>query len=193
MPHPTFSLVVSLAAVLACARGVARAQEESPDLAQARTVYEKEVEFSTRPIRDRYLSRLNTLKRTLGARGDARGAAAVQDEMDRIAASVPDAGMLRFAGVWKITYPSGETKRYVISADGAVTCDENMGKRITPQKSKLTLRGSDIIMDFKNGAIERLKLSGKNLSIEHFNPKEHYPDGQPLALAVGTLISGRKE
>jgi hypothetical protein len=166
-------------------------EEDPAELAQARALYQKDVEFATRPIRDRYLSRLDLLKRTLGSRGDARGAAAVQDEIDRVNDTIPDAGIAKFVGSWKITYPSGETKRYVISQEGAVTCDENMGKRIPPMKAKLMMKGSDVLLDFNNGAIERLKLSGKNLSIEHFNPKDRYPSGQPLALATGTPISGR--
>ena len=80
----TFSQVVSLAAVLASACGVSRGQDDPPDLAQARALYQKDVEFATRPIRDRYLSRLDSLKRSLGSRGDARGAVAGQEEIDRV-------------------------------------------------------------------------------------------------------------
>ncbi len=171
--------------------GVLKSEEEPAELVQARGAYEKEIEFSARPIRDRYLSRLNTLKRTLGARGDARGAAVVQDEIDRVTASIPDPGMARFVGAWKITYPSGETKRYVISQEGSVTFDESMGKKIPPQKAKLVQKGSDVLLDFKNGAIERLKVTARGLSVEHFNPKERYPDGAPLTVAIGTPAAGR--
>ena len=66
-----YAVPVFLTLAVLCHRTAA--EDENAELAQARTLFEKEVEFSTRPIRDRYLSRLESLKRSLGSRGDARG------------------------------------------------------------------------------------------------------------------------
>jgi len=193
MQQRTISLIVSLAAMFAAVHGVARAQDDPPELSQVRGLYQKDVEFATRPIRDRYLLRLDSLKRTLGSRGDARGAAAIQDEIDRVHASIPDPGMEKFAGTWKIIYSSGATKRYVISQEGLVVYDEADGKRIPALKAKLMVKNNDVILDFKNGIIERFKLNGKNLAIERFDPKELYPNAPAGVMGTGTVVSGRKE
>ena len=170
----------------------ARGQEENPELAQARAQFDKEVEFSTRPIRDRYLSRIETLKRTLGARGDARGAAAVQDEIDRIRETITGQQALsKFAGTWKVTYSVGTVRNYVITAEGQVTQDEHAGK--PPKTTKLFVKGSDVLLDLQEGWIERVRINGKILAIDHFNPKTLYPAGQPNARGTGALVSAHKE
>ena len=165
-------------AVIALLQCGAHSQTENQDLTAARAVYEKEVEFSARPIRDRYLSRLDTLKRTLGARGDARGAAAVQDEIDRLKALIPDPGVGRLAGRWNITWVNGFTRIYSISTDGFVTCSELDWKPINPPiKAKLVPKGSEFLLEIEAGKIERLKVTGKTLVLEHFNPKSLFESG----------------
>jgi hypothetical protein len=170
---------------------LAIAQEGLDDLARAREVFEKEIAFSTRPIRDRYLSRLDGLKRSFGSRGDARAAAAVQDEIDRVNAMSPEpAGVVRFAGVWRIQYDNGATRRYQISADGSVTWDENLGKAVTPPaRGKVMLRNGDFLLDWGDGSIERLKISSKNLMIDHFAPMTTYPAGKPGVRGVGVIMT----
>lgn len=163
------------------------ADEGSEELARARMAFEKEVDFSTRPIRDRYLSRLENLKRGLGSRGDARGAAAVQDEIDRVKALVIDPGIAKYVGPWKITFTNGETRHYIISLDGTVMYDEQSGKRLTPPvKGRLTLKGNEAFLDFQDGGIHRIKQSGKNLFIEIFSVKDGVPEGQPVAKGTAT-------
>ena len=179
--------------VLCSGYSIVRAEEAIEELSRARDAFEKEMAFSTRPIRERYLSRLESLKRSLGSRGDARTAAAVQDEIDRINAMHPDpAGIAKFTGVWAITYSNGSTRRYSISADGTVAWDEGGGKPMTPAvKAKMTLKRGDFVIDWgAEGPIERLKLSAKNLNIELFSPKPTYPAGQPYARGVGVIAPG---
>ena len=169
------------------------AEDGIEELARSRDTFEKEMAFSTQPIRSRYLSRLETMKRTLGSRGDARAAAAVQDEIDRVSALNPEpAGVVRFAGLWAIEYTNGDKRRYAISTDGTVAFVEAGGKpQPSPAKAKLTLKGSDFLIDWGNGSLERVKIAGKNLSIEHFNPKTNYPAGQPLSHGTGVIVAGR--
>lgn len=171
----------------------APADDSIDELARAKDTFEKEMGFSTRPIRDRYLSRLESMKRALGSRGDARAAAAVQDEIDRVSAMNPEpAGVVRFAGLWAIEFTNGDKRRYAISADGTVAFVEAGGKpQPSPARAKLTLKGNDFLLDWNNGAIERLKIAGKNLAIEHFNPKATYPAGQPFARGTGVIVAVR--
>ena len=189
-----FPKAVSIFMAVAVFSAGAAGQEENPELAQARAQFDKDVEFSTRPIRDRYTARLESLKRTLGARGDARGAAAVQDEIDRLKALIPEPGTARLAGKWIITYVNGFTRRYSISQEGIVTLSEMDGKQLTPPpKAKLIAKGADFLLEIEEGKIERLKLTGKTLSVEHFNPKSLFESGTPNNRGTGILASSRKE
>ena len=194
MNYRTFSFVVSFAIALASGAGVSQGQEEPAELTQARALYQKDVDFALRPIRDRYLSRLDSLKRSLGSRGDARGAVAVQDEIDIVKAATGEmAGAAGLVGTWKFVYSNGSTRRYSIAPDGTVTYDEDGGKPVTPAKvGKLTIKGPDMLLDFQDGAIERLKVSGKKLLSEYFSPKTQYPAGKPIFQGGGTIVPGHK-
>ncbi|MEQ1852145.1 MAG: hypothetical protein ABMA01_11200, partial [Chthoniobacteraceae bacterium] len=171
-----------------------RGADDAPDeLARARAVFEKEIEFSTRPIRDRYISRLDSLKRSLGSRGDARGAAAVQDEIDRVQAGGLDgSGVARFAGVWRIEYTNGISRRYSILPDGSVIYDQSAGKPMSiPLKSKMAMKGNDFLVEWADGSLERLTISGRNLMVEHFNPGTSYPAGEAATRGVGKNSGSR--
>ena len=179
--------------VLGLGTFTAPADEAIDELARAKDNFEREIAFSTRPIRERYLSRLENMKRSLGSRGDARTAGAVQDEIDRLNAMHPEqAGVVKFAGLWAIEYTNGDKRRYAISADGTEAFVEAGGKpQPSPAKARLTLKGNDFLVDWGNGALERMKITGKNLSVEHFNPKTNYPAGQPLTRGTGVIVAGR--
>ena len=169
-----------------------RAQDDPAELAQARGVFQKEMEFATRPIRERYLSRLETLKRSLGARGDARGAAAVQDEIDRLKASVATAqeALARLAGIWQIEYKlgSGYTRRYVIKPDGGLLWDEELGKPFGPRKGKVTVKGAEYRFEIEGGAVERVWFTGGGLMLECFNTKASLEAGVPVNTATGKKV-----
>lgn len=193
MNSRTFLCRILLLPTLCIGASSALAEDGIEELSRSRDAFEKEMAFSTRPIRDRYLSRLENMKRSLGSRGDARTAAAVQDEIDRVHALNPEpAGVVRFAGLWAIEFTNGDKRRYAISTDGTVAFVESGGKpQPSPAKAKLTLKGNDFLVDWGNGAIERMKIAGKNLAIEHFNPKTNYPAGQPLTRGTGVIVAGR--
>ena len=183
---------IPVAFALAAQGGTAVGQEENADLVQARAQFEREIDFSARPIRDRYVSRLESLKRTLGGRGDARGAAAVQDEIDRVhAMTLAQGAVAKFAGMWKVTYTVGTVRTYAISPDGVVVHNDNDGK--PPKTARLIMKGSDVLLDLQEGWIERLRVTGKTLTVDHFNPKALYPAGQPNAKGTGTLVTAHKE
>lgn len=169
-----------------------RAQDDPAELAQARGVFQNEMEFATRPIRERYLSRLETLKRSLGARGDARGAAAVQDEIDRLKAAQATAqeALARLAGVWQIEYKLGTnyTRRYVIKPDGGLLWDEELGKAFGPRKGKVTVKGVEYRFEFDGGAVERVWFTGGTLLLECFNTKASLDAGTPDNTAVGKKV-----
>ena len=189
-----FPLAIFAAMVLAPGTAPsARAADEVPDeFAKMRASFDKDVDFATCPIRDRYVSRLETLKRSLGSRGDARGAAAVQDELDRIRLTSGGPGAFaKFAGTWKLAYSHGQTRRYAITVDGAVTGTNFDGSSLAPVK--LTVKGNDVLLEYAGGVMERLKVAAKNLMIEHFSPRTLYPNSPANYHATGTLVSLQRE
>lgn len=170
------------------------AADEVPDeLVKLCATFDKDIDFATCPIRDRYVSRLETLKRSLGSRGDARGAATVQDEVDRMRGMSGGPGAFnKFAGTWKLAYSNGQTRRYAITPDGAVTGTNFDGKSSLPV-GKLVVKGNDVLLDFSGGVMERLKIADKNLMIEHFSPRSLYPASPANFHATGTLVSIQRE
>ncbi len=191
--RPTgIALLLAMCLTLLGIGEASRAQDDPADLAQARGVFQKEMEFATRPIRERYLSRLETLKRSLGARGDARGAAAVQDEIDRLKASVATAQetLARLAGIWQVEYKlgSGYTRRYLIKPDGGLLWDEELGKPFGPRKGKVTVKGAEYRFEIEGGAVERVWFSGGTLMFECFNTRVSLDAGTPDNTAVGKRV-----
>lgn len=193
------SLLVALslfAAVLLSflARPQVFAADEIPDeLVRLRAAFDKDVDFALRPIRDRYVSRLESVKRSLGSHGDARGAAAVQDEIDRIRLTSGGQGAFaKYVGTWKVVYNHGAIRSYVINADGMLTGTDADGK--TPLAGiKLVVKGEDVLLNGGGGFVERLKMSEKTLLIEHWSSKALYPASPPNFHATGTLVSLQRE
>lgn len=172
------------------------ADEEPAELSQMRAVFQKEVDFATRPIRDRYLSKLEGLKRSLGSRGDARAAVDVQDEIDRVKGSSSNAttgtGIAQFAGSWRIHYTNGSSRRYILSADGTARFIEDNRQPVS-HSGTIVLQGEDFLLDFGDGvSIERVSMKGGNLFLEHWNPKSAYPAVAPIARGTGTLSTAAK-
>jgi hypothetical protein len=103
-----------------------------------------------------------------------------------VAAPVPAAPALKDrspvpAGTWTVTYhPNRAVRVYAVAADGGVTFAE------TPAKAKLADNGKEILLDFKDGKLERWTI-GKDgrLFVEHFNPRDSYPAGPPDQIGVG--------
>jgi hypothetical protein len=186
--HFLFRSLLLTATAFGMRVGPLLADEEPGELVQARAGYQRDVEFATRPIRDRYLGRLESLKRSLGSRGDAKGAIAVQAEIDRMKTAASDAsGIAKFAGTWQVVYDNAGTRRYAITAEGAVTWSEDNGKPIAPKKAKITAKGTEFLLEFRDEpALERLSIANGNLIVEHFNPKASYPIINAQHKAVGT-------
>jgi hypothetical protein len=169
--------------------------DDPQELVQARSNYLKEIEFATRPIRDRYGSRLDVLKRTLGARGDARGAAAVQDEIDALKSSgTVGIEAPKLAGAWFVNYGTSGSRRITLKADGSALLQEINGSPVVPARpGKLVVKGPDLLLEFDGDpVIERITASGGKLSVENFNPKASYPVGPPAARGIAVKASPGK-
>lgn len=95
--------------------------EEPPALVKAREKYNRDIA----PITKAYLATLEGLKKQLGAKGDLKGAQAVQTEIDGLPTA--DSGNKKqLVGTWQWGGPGSDTA--VISADGTARCSTNTGK-----------------------------------------------------------------
>jgi len=190
-----FTLLLTAIFTLAVTPKGSSADEDPQELMQGRATYLKEIDFATRPIRDRYVSKLDLLKRTLGGRGDARGAAAVQDEIDAIkTSSVVAAEAPKIAGSWLVDYGTSGTRRITIKGDGTATLQELNGAPILPVRpGKLAVRGTDLLLEFEGDVVtERITATGNKLTIEQFNPKGSYPAGPAAARGTAVKASASK-
>ena len=78
------------------------------------------------------------------------------------------------AGAWKITYAgNGAVRNYEIDPNGNVSFDDGTGKI---WKTTLFKQGMDIIFDIKDGKLERFRLDGEILLVEHFDQASSFPD-----------------
>jgi hypothetical protein len=87
-------------------------------------------------------------------------------------------------GRWRITYfPNGVRRTYVVKSSGEVTCTE------ANLKGRLRRDGSSVFLDFEEGKLERLTFAGSRVFVEHFNPKESFP--QICQVGVGESVAAQ--
>jgi hypothetical protein len=72
-----------------------------------------------------------------------------------------------FEGRWLIKYTNGAERQYAIDPSGIVVNGEST--------SRLALKSGEVLLDFKDGTIERLEVHANTLQVEHFNPARKYP------------------
>ena len=94
-----------------------------------------------------------------------------------------DTGIGVLAGEWRITYTNDAVRNYVVETDGkvAATADEEK------LKGQIARKDGVLLLTFEgDGKLERLTLgSDGRLFVEHYNPKENYPDGKASCLGIG--------
>lgn len=61
-----------------------QAADDPGELIAARAAYQREIDDATSPIKKRYAAKLESMKRSLGARGNVQAALAVQRELDSL-------------------------------------------------------------------------------------------------------------
>jgi len=174
------------AGIVPCVCAAAPAVDEPGELSEARARYEKDVEFATRPLRERYVQALAKVKKSLTFKGDLAGALMVQKEIESFGMGV---GIARFAGDWVCTFASGSVHHYRIESDGTFYWNDR-----TPRKKlQASLKGNDYVVDFGDDNImQRFTIAGNELKVEHFNPKTSYPKGPPALRGVGKRADLKK-
>lgn len=145
-----FIAVLFLALPLFAADPVA--EEEPPALTKAREKYQKDI----LPITKAYLATLEGLKKQLGAKGDLKGATAVQAEIE---ACTPEkaVGDKSIVGKWHARYPGNRHCYYTFAKDGKVMA-ENGGEVL--MTGKWTMIGSGCIIETTKGSRETWTAAG---------------------------------
>jgi len=102
----------------------------------------------------------------------------VQERLQKIAPLEAAAGRGReakkgpyraYEGTWIVVIAApGSGRRYVIEAGGDVSWG--------PLRGRLTRRNGDLLIDFGDGALDRVKLAGEGLVVEHFGLAGRYPN-----------------
>ncbi len=156
------------------------ANEPPAELKQAQAQFQKEVDFALRPMRGRYVARLQTLKRTLISKGDLRGAVAVQDEIDLTVATANETEIrAKLVGTWTGEF-KGERRSYVVKTDGTVDwLKHDNGLLVTGQ---LQRRGKDFIFFWETiEETHRVSLTETGgLEMDVFISKDAYANGSPI-------------
>lgn len=95
--------------------------KEPIELMQARTAYQNQAKAVLDPIKQRYLVTLDTLKKQMGAKGDAEGAMAVQKEMETVKTTDNKAKKDKFdiIGQWVYKDPAWWSRQVVITKSGS--------------------------------------------------------------------------
>jgi hypothetical protein len=50
-------------------------------------------------------------------------------------------------------------------------------------------RGQDLVLDFRDNKLERLRLAGDLLHVDHFDPASTYLTGKPGTVGTGVRLS----
>lgn len=90
-----------------------------------------------------------------------------------------DAILPTIEGTWIFHYSNNTQNTRIIKADRTVN-----------NNGRIMLRDSHLLIVLPN-VIERLTLDDDKILMEHFNPKSTYPNGHPVATAVGTRVQQR--
>jgi len=80
----------------------------------------------------------------------------------------------RLIGSWKLTYGGGAIRNYQFDGRGNVFFVE------LQQTGRLARRGDDLLLDFGDGKLERLRIVDGAVLVDHYDPASRYPDSPTL-------------
>ena len=89
---------------------------------------------------------------------------------------------MNFMGVWHVTYSNNYIRNYKVDREDRVLFVEE-------SRQAILQRGNDVLLKFNDGKIERWRLHGNHLLVEHWNPASGYPKQQPTETGVGIRVN----
>jgi hypothetical protein len=167
---------------------------------KARAKYVSAVEKSQEKYSDEvsahfsdYLKELETIQDKETKAGRLEVAVAVRDEIKRLQtegapvfAEAPPTSLRtaipRLVGTWSTLATTGAKRIYIVDSSGKVKfVDEKL-------EGQLKSRGKEITLDFGDNKIERWSYCDGRIFIEHWYPKDTYPMGPPINMAIGQKV-----
>lgn len=172
---------VSVVLLLTCLLSAFAADpaKENADLATARVKFEQEIAAAIKPVEKRYLARLETLQKELTRKKDIDGAYRAKVAIDELKAN-PVSSQLgaTLEGTWSVKYSNGNTRSYVVSADGGVRfLEDKMTGKVTWDKDAW-------VFDFGDGKFERGTVQ-RMLHIEHYTSNVEFDERKPSITGNG--------
>lgn len=93
-----------------------------------------------------------------------------------------DRPLLQFLqGTWSVTYTNGAKRTYTIESDGGVAFEE---EQILGEFAG----GGYLLLEFDDGKLERITPAGSRLLVEHFDPRNRFPNHPPTHIGIGVRI-----
>jgi CubicO group peptidase (beta-lactamase class C family) len=129
-------------------------------------------------------------KASYPANGPAHVAIGIRRKVTPLAsAAAPGVEIGDLAGQWTVMYDHGSVRLYSFDKDGKMRGRAD-DLELTGQIKR---KGDRLLLTFnEENKLERLtlRIDGR-MALEHFDPKESFPDHGPAHLAVGTPVTGK--
>jgi len=129
--------------------GAAAGREDK--VAQIKDACDGEIAKAVHDIRERYTKKFAELESNATHAGDLTTAAAARDQLKVIHEGGGALDWSRFEGTWAVRYDNDAVHTYRIGIDGRVEFAEEKATL------KLERRGTDVILDFGGGKVERIR------------------------------------
>ena len=84
-------------------------------------------------------------------------------------------------GTWSVTYTNGAKRTYTIESDGGVAFEE---EQILGEFAG----GEYLLLEFDDGKLERLTPAGSRLLVEHFDPRNRFPNHPPTHIGIAVRV-----
>jgi hypothetical protein len=134
-------LVQSLVLLLSAAIFAQEPAKVTPELTTLKKQYERDLDEATKPVKDRYISSLQSLLRSVTLHGDAASIVAIQAELTALK------GPSGVVGLWNYTGPSGAKGMRELRADGAFAVKLN-----GPVIGKWEMDGANLTLIYPHGS-----------------------------------------
>ena len=89
---------------------------------------------------------------------------------------------MNFMGMWRVTYTNNYIRNYKVDGEDRVLFVEE-------NRQAILQRDNYVLLKFNDGKIERWRLHGNHLLVEHWNPASGYPKQPPTETGVGIRVN----
>ena len=193
---------VAVLLIVWCGRAGAGPEEKLvlPDAArEAERFYAKQLkdlragfEATVREAFKAHVERLTSIQAEYTAAGDLEGALAVRTRLEELRQDPPETAeekkrsakvglrMNDLRGTWMVDWSNGDRRTRTFHGRNGVTAPGSDGH--------LYRKSGDLVIEYKNGVIERISIGEDRLFFEEFIPAKTYPKGKARAMGIATKV-----